>query len=207
MTTLKSYTFSDHFTFSKRTPHRPHFDDLLIGWTATFRELCASDPRTKFQDPTDIPWEEQERGFEYETSGQFIRWYIEWLIKRFREMKECVQSRVSNQEIPIWRGMVVRRQWVENLRENTHLGIYWSCDPRYARPLVSNNRIGSGAVNVLLHSKVGTDAVNWRETFQQLLNPKLGWQEREIRLYSGTPLPLLSINGVFVDDHPDCLVA
>ena len=190
MTALSAYTFTDHFSFTH--PGEPHFDDLLVGWTSTFKELCAADPRTIYDSPDDIPWEDYDKGLQYDTSGQFLRWYTEWLVRRFREIKDCVRTHVEDHQIPIWRGMAVPKDWTRHLeQEGLHLGIYWSCDPRYARPLRPPNDHTS-TQTVLLHSRVDTKVVNWKDTFQQLMHPRRGWQEREIRLYRGTPLELLS---------------
>jgi hypothetical protein len=112
-------------------------------------------------------------------------------------MKSMVQTHVVEEQLTIWRAMEVSSSWREHVqKEGHHLGVYWTCDARCARPLECGPQPND--LTAILESSVHVQCVDWESTFKQLLDPKLGWQEKEIRLIKGAPV---EINVLYIEDE------
>ena len=96
--------------------------------------------------------------------------------------------------------MKVADDWYEKLiNSGKHLGIYWSFDSNSAEAHWGHNQ--NTPVEVLIKSSVNEEYVNWVDTIMLNMNPQLGEEEKEIRLFKNTSIKIeqLFINNEEID--------
>ena len=96
--------------------------------------------------------------------------------------------------------------WIQENGKNTHIGICWSYDVSGADNYSGEDRVEHsmyGNEFIIIKSVIDRDYVDWETTFSLMSNISLYQDEKEIRLFKGTPLELISLvnsNGDEIDD-------
>lgn len=117
----------------------------------------------------------------------WLQYEIEY---RFGELKDkFLKLKNENSEIEIYREMKVPANWIDNLKNPAHLGIYWSYDKKAAEAHWGYD----GDIHVLITATVKFDKINWQDTFLANLDVNIGDMEKEIRLYEDTALNVIDI--------------
>lgn len=124
-------------------------------------------------------------------SPEFLEFVQSELETRFYEAKYDIERTTKNGYITIFRSMTVKPKWFEKLEKHKHLGIYWSWDKQSAE--AHWGKFGSGHKTIKLVSKIKEKYVDWQDTFELNINPTIGSEEREIRLFKNTPIKLDAI--------------
>lgn len=97
---------------------------------------------------------------------------------------------IKENKIELFRALDIKgADWVSHLeKQGKHLGVYWadSFDKAEAH-------WGTGGKTYIIQTSVDEKNVNWYDTFMARMDLTLGDEEREIRLFKGTPLKLLNL--------------
>jgi hypothetical protein len=114
-----------------------------------------------------------------------LRYKLEELIRLYRN------ELIHNGKVTVWRAMTVTSSWLDHLeREGKHLGIYWTWDPDAADTHWGDY---SKPSKVLIEAEVPENGVDWEKTLIMNIEPFTGDDEKEITLFKGVPLKILSI--------------
>ena len=122
----------------------------------------------------------------------FLNW-LQYDIKfRVEELINFYKREViKNGRVKIWRRLTVKESWLDHLaKEGKHLGVYWSWDPDAADTHWGDFSKKSTA---LIEAEVPENGVDWEETLVANIQPMIGDDEKEIQLYRGVPLKIVSI--------------
>jgi hypothetical protein len=122
---------------------------------------------------------------------EFVEYVQSELESKFEEVKYDIGYITKNGWITIYREMTVDPRWLNNLKRNKRLGIYWSWDKHAAEAHWGS--FGKGHRSILLVSQVKEIHVDWVDTFKLNIHPSLGEEEKEIRLFKNTPIKLLDV--------------
>lgn len=94
--------------------------------------------------------------------------------------------------IPIWRELTVDKNWIDHLNSRgKHLGIYWSWDKDAVEAHWGHNT--KQKKKYVIESIINANHVDWKNTILLNMDPTLGKDEKEIRLYKNTPLEIVSL--------------
>ena len=114
-----------------------------------------------------------------------LRYKLEELIRLFRN------DLIHNGKVTLWRAMTVKSSWLDHLeREGKHLGIYWTWDPDAADTHWGDY---SKTSKVLIEAEVPENGVDWEKTLIMNIEPFTGEDEKEITVFKGVPLKIISI--------------
>ena len=114
-----------------------------------------------------------------------LRYKLEGLVRHYRS------EVIHNGKAIIWRAMTVTSSWLDHLeREGKHLGIYWTWDPDSADTHWGDY---SKTSKVLIEAEVPENGVDWEKTLIMNIEPFTGDDEKEITLFKGVPLKILSV--------------
>lgn len=114
-----------------------------------------------------------------------LRYKLEELIRLFRN------DLIHNGKVTLWRAMTVTSSWLDHLeREGKHLGIYWTWDPDAADTHWGDY---SKTSKVLIEAEVPENGVDWEKTLIMNIEPFTGEDEKEITVFKGVPLKIISI--------------
>jgi hypothetical protein len=101
----------------------------------------------------------------------------------------------DNGTIRIFRAMKVPENYVSHLmNQGKHIGIYWSWDEDSVDTYWGDNKYNDRPtpITMTLYSEVKEEYVDWKTTLLMNCNINLN-EEKEIRLYKGTPLRIKMI--------------
>jgi len=124
-------------------------------------------------------------------SPEFLEFVQGQLEDSFYEAKYNIERTIKNGYITIYRDMTVKSKWFDKLEKHKHLGIYWSWDKMSAE--AHWGKFDSGHRTIKMVSKIKEKYVDWQDTFELNIHPSLGSEEREIRLFTNTPIKLDAI--------------
>lgn len=137
---------------------------------------------------------EEEDDFDDEDimdSDEFIEFVQDQLEDRFHDVQYDIGATIKGGYITIYRDMTVKSNWFKNLEKHKHLGIYWSWDKGAAR--AHWGKFEKEYKTIKMVSKIKEVHVDWLDTFALNLDPSIGEDEREIRLFKNTPIKLDAI--------------
>ena len=98
---------------------------------------------------------------------------------------------IKNGRVTVWRKITVKESWMDHLaKEGKHLGVYWSWDPDAADTHWGDYSKPSKA---LIEAEVPENGVDWEGTLINNIEPFTGDDEKEIKLFKGVPLKILSV--------------
>lgn len=143
-------------------------------------------------------------------SEAFIDFVTAYLQERFEDVYYRLRNAIDEDgDVEIFRGMRVPMDWPERVVQyGGHVGICWSMDVGCTRSYDTASFEGSGAIlkkhdwvlGIVLHAYVPEEYIDWVDTFWHQMHPDYGDEEKEIRLFRGTPLSVenacLSLNDV-----------
>ncbi len=144
----------------------------------------------KYQNDID----EDEDDDDITETPEFLQFVQDQLEDSFYEAKYEIENTIKNGYITIFRDMTVKPKWFDKLEKHKHLGIYWSWDKQSAE--AHWGKFDSGHRTIKMVSKIKEKYVDWQDTFELNINPTLGSEEREIRLFKNTPIKL---DAIYVD--------
>ena len=124
-------------------------------------------------------------------SPEFLEFIQMELEERFNEAKYDIERTIKNGYITIYRSMTVKPKWFDKLEKHKHLGIFWSWDKMSAE--AHWGKFEKDYRTIKLVSKIKEKHVNWQDTFELNIDPTIGYEEREIRLFKNTPIKLSAI--------------
>lgn len=124
-------------------------------------------------------------------SPEFLAFIQDQLEDRFYDVKDDIGRTIKNGYITIFRDMTVASKWFDKLEKHKHLGIYWSWDKSSAE--AHWGKFDKGHRTIKMVSKVKEKHVDWHDTFELNIDPSIGEEEREIRLFKNTPIKLDAI--------------
>lgn len=120
----------------------------------------------------------------------FNQWFDGWVRDLAWQVIDDIEGRVGRDgTINIWREITAPKNWHPASRK--HIGVYWSWDKHAAHAHWGSFK--SGHVKWLLGAIAHVDQVDWNSTIALNLNPSLGSEEKEIRLYDNVEIVLVSL--------------
>jgi hypothetical protein len=138
--------------------------------------------------------------------------FLRYVISRIRDRIDSADHQISNAikvgdgHINLYRGMSVDENFIKRLSNGDHrVGIYWTIDPDAAKTY--NERSATGSWEVVLNITVNANHIDWENTLFARIHPMFGDEESEIRLFKGTPLRILGLDGDLVDLEDEDLIS
>ena len=127
-----------------------------------------------------------------ELHKEFFKWFGNYMFDEYENVIDKLEDSIDQSgEITIYREMRVIDNWMEHLiKQGKHLGIYWTWDENSAEAHWGKVKNRNKA---LLVAKIKEEYVNWEETIKLNMELSLGDMEREIRLFKGTTIDLISV--------------
>ena len=158
----------------------PEFVEDMAAKDEFFMDMYKHEEGLNDVEDEDINQEDFLNWLEYD-----LRYKLEELVRHYRS--EVIQ----NGKAIIWRAMTVTSSWIDHLeREGKHLGIYWTWDPDSADTHWGDY---SKPSKVLIEAEVPENGVDWEKTLIMNIEPFTGDDEKEITLFKGVPLKILSV--------------
>jgi len=146
----------------------------------------------EYADEYNIDHSELEDNEEFKESQEFRDYFEEWMDYRTENVIQKFKYEIidDNNNIPIWRHMSVKENWIDHLNNyGKHLGVFWSWDESAAEAHWGHNR---GLKLMIIESVVNADVVDWKQTIIVNIDP-YQQVEKEIRLHKNTPLEIISL--------------
>ena len=119
---------------------------------------------------------------------RFKNWLEGYVEARYNNAFNTIsnESTFENGRIKIWREMTVDENYVKHLlAQGKHLGIFWSFTKDAAEAHWGH---GDKNIYVKIETSIPENHVNWEETILLNMSPNIGDEEKEIRLFKGTPI-------------------
>jgi len=117
--------------------------------------------------------------------------YVKYEIE-YRVEKIINQFQIFNNEIIIWRSLLVNENWLEHFfKDGKRVGIYWSYDKDVAEPHGGYND-DDKKINIKIESSIKEEYIDWINTIRLNISPNTE-DEKEIRLFKNTPLKIRKI--------------
>ena len=158
----------------------PEFVEDMATKDEFFMDMYKHEEGLNDVEDEDINQEDFLNWLEYD-----LRYKLEELVRHYRS------EVIHNGKVIIWRAMTVTSSWLDHLeREGKHLGIYWTWDPDSADTHWGDY---SKPSKVLIEAEVPENGVDWEKTLIMNIEPFTGDDEKEITLFKGVPLKILSV--------------
>ena len=158
----------------------PEFVEDMATKDEFFMDMYKHEEGLNDVEDEDINQEDFLNWLEYD-----LRYKLEELVRHYRS------EVIHNGKAIIWRAMTVTSSWLDHLeREGKHLGIYWTWDPDAADTHWGDY---SKPSKVLIEAEVPENGVDWEKTLIMNIEPFTGDDEKEITLFKGVPLKILSV--------------
>jgi hypothetical protein len=158
----------------------PEFVEDMAAKDEFFMDMYKHEEGLTDVEDEDINQEDFLNWLEYD-----LRYKLEELVRHYRS------EVIHNGKAIIWRAMTVTSSWLDHLeREGKHLGIYWTWDPDAADTHWGDY---SKTSKVLIEAEVPENGVDWEKTLIMNIEPFTGDDEKEITLFKGVPLKILSV--------------
>lgn len=158
----------------------PEFVEDMAARDEFFMDMYKHEEGLTDAEDEDINQEDFLNWLEYD-----LRYKLEELVRHYRS------EVIRNGKAIIWRAMTVTSSWLDHLeREGKHLGIYWTWDPDAADTHWGDY---SKPSKVLIEAEVPENGVDWEKTLIMNIKPFTGDDEKEITLFKGVPLKILSV--------------
>lgn len=152
-----------------------------------YTELQMNDPDDDYEDEDGNIIEDED----LVETPEFFEYVQSELESKFEDVKYDIGHITKGGWITIYRKMTVDPKWLNNLKRNKHLGIFWSWDKHAAEAHWGS--FGKGHREITLISRVKEIHIDWVDTFQLNISPSTGEEEREIRLFKNTPIKLIAV--------------
>ena len=132
-------------------------------------------------------------------SEEFKQWLNNWLIVKVDEIAIEIFDKIENNEITIYRGMGLDKNYLELLNNNqiTELGSCWTIDINIANDFTHGKDTQD---KVILTGSIHEIDIDWVSTFNLNLSPSLGEDEKEIRLWNNS---LIHLKHITINNNED----
>ena len=174
--------------------------DVISNWMSSNPESVTNNFKFDMQDDYSLSKEEMDEIMDMDSEDikdldKFKNWLDYEVEYSIDNVIYTIKRYIKNGVISIWRVMTVSDKWLSELpNSGNRLGEYWSYEEDSAEA-----HWGSSETNVVkLKTTVSEKYIDWQQTIAANIDPAIGEDEKEIRLFKNTPI---KIEEVLIEDN------